>query len=217
MSLPPSPDPSPPAPGPGLLGTEVPASPGEWLRQRLFDQRRLVLSGTLDDGSGNDLCMELMTLDALGDGPVELAIDCGSGSTSAALAVMDVIDLLGVPVRGWCLGQAMGPVVGVLAVCSHRTLAAHARIRLVEPKIDMSGDAQTLENSVTAHRQHWVQFCSRLSGATCQPVDRVLADTAKGRFLSVDEALSYGLADEVAVAGAGTSWPPGRRLGSPPR
>ena len=42
-----------------------------------------------------------MTLDASGDGAVDLQIDSSGGSTGAALALMDIVDLLGVPVRAW--------------------------------------------------------------------------------------------------------------------
>jgi ATP-dependent Clp protease, protease subunit len=199
-TFPPPPGPPWPSAEPGRPGGGEALSSEEWLRRQLFDRRRLLVSGPLDDPAASHLCMELMALDALGDDPVELTIDCSDGATSPALAVMDVIDLLGVPVHGRCLGQAAGPAVGVLAVCSRRTVAPHARIRLSEPKVGMSGNAGRLEQRVADARERWSQFCHRVARAVGQPVDRVLADTAEGRFLSADEAVSYGVADEIAVS-----------------
>ena len=111
----------------------------EWLRVQLFQRRTVMLTGELDDPTANGVAMALMTLDADGDDAVHLRIDSGGGSLSCALALMDVIDLLGVPVRAFCLGQAVGPAVGVLAVCPHRTLAPHARLGILEPTAEFGG------------------------------------------------------------------------------
>ena len=51
---------------------------------------------------------ELMTLDAEGDEPVTLRVDCREAPLSPALTLMDVIELMGVPVRALCLGQVAG-------------------------------------------------------------------------------------------------------------
>jgi ATP-dependent Clp protease, protease subunit len=173
------------------------AAADQWIRHRLFDQRRVVLSGVLDDVSGNDLCMELMTLDALGDEAIELTIDCPDGSVTPALAVMDVIDVLGVPVHGHCLGQAIGPSIGILAVCQRRTAAPHVRIRLVEPAVEMTGRARHVEVLVANAQERWTQFCRRVSEATGQPLERIQSDSADGRFLSAEEAVAYGIVDEI--------------------
>ena len=187
--------------------------PRSWMQRQLFDRRIVLLSGPLDDETGNEIGAALMTLDALGDGPVHLQIDSDGESLSAALALMDIIDVLGVPVRASCMGQVAGPVVGVLAVCSHRLMAAHARVRLVEPSFEVWGTARQLEQMASAHADQWRAFCTRLSAATGQPLDRVLEDADRGRFLSAGEAVDYGLADEVAAADARLYRLPGQPIG----
>ena len=96
---------------------------GDWsqsLAQRLFEQRVVLLNGPLDDMTATRVSAELMTLDAEGDDAVTLRIDCADGSLALALTLMDVIELLGVPVHALSMGQVGGPAVGVLAVCHHR-------------------------------------------------------------------------------------------------
>jgi len=97
---------------------------GDWsqvLAQRLFEQRVVVLHGPLDDATATRVSAELMTLDAEGDTAVSLRIDSGDGSLALALTLMDVIELLGVPVHALCMGQVGGPAIGVLSVCSRRS------------------------------------------------------------------------------------------------
>ena len=49
---------------------------GSWLHERLFERRIVLCRGTLDDRLAGRVAAELMTLDALGDGAVELRLDC---------------------------------------------------------------------------------------------------------------------------------------------
>ena len=193
------------------------AAPGldhnEWLRIQLFQRRTVMLTGELDDPTANAAAMALMTLDADGDEAVHLRIDSGGGSVACALALMDVIDLLGVPVRAFCVGQAVGPALGVLAVSPHRTLAPHARLGIVEPTAEFGGTARQIEQLASAHVDQWTVFCTRLGEATGQPVDRILKDASHGCFLTAEEALPYGLADEIASPDAGIGSLPGHSIG----
>ena len=53
--------------------------PGSWMHRKLFDRRIVLLRARLDDEVANGVGAELMTLDALGDGPVHLQIDSPEG------------------------------------------------------------------------------------------------------------------------------------------
>ncbi len=88
------------------------------MRSRLFDHRTIFIRGVLDDETANRAAAELMTLDATGDERITLQLDLAGGTLEAAFTVMDVIDLMGVPVHALCVGRAVGPAVGVLAVAT---------------------------------------------------------------------------------------------------
>jgi ATP-dependent Clp protease, protease subunit len=197
-------------------GGDGATDPRQWMRRRLFDRRVVVLDGTLDDPRCAEVGAGLMTLDADGDEAIDLQIDCAGGSTGAALTLMDIIDLLGVTVRAWCTGQAVGPAVGVLAVCPRRTLSPHARLHLVEPRVEFEGNARHLQQEAEAHAAQWSTFCRRLAEATGQPLDRIEEDAARGRFLTASEAVEYGLVDDVATPATPGERLPGRSLGFRP-
>lgn len=191
--------------------------PAEWVRRQMLERRVVGLFGPVDERCATEVAAALMTLDATGDSAVELQIDSVDGSVDAAMALMDVIDLLGVPVHAWCTGRAGGPAVGVLAVCGHRVAFPHARIQLTEPKVSFNGDARSVHQQAEEHLSRWGAFCRRLSDATGKPLDRVCDDTARGRFLSPGEAVDYGILDSVAGPDAPIIRLPGRPLGFQPR
>jgi ATP-dependent Clp protease protease subunit len=194
-----------------------PGDPRAWMERQLFDRRIVLLSGPLDAEMANAVGVALMTLDATGDEPVQLQIDSGDGTIDAALSVMDVIDLLGVPVRASCIGQVAGPAVGVLAVCDHRTIAPHAHLRLFEPSIEVQGNAEQLRRLAAVHLDRWTVFCTRLAQITGQPLYCLRDDAAAGRFFSADQAVAYRLVDEVASPDARMYRLPGRSFGFRPR
>jgi ATP-dependent Clp protease protease subunit len=171
--------------------------PMAWLRAREFDQRVVALVGELTDTAATRLATELMALDATGDDPVALRVDCSGGTLDAAFTLMDTIDLLGVPVHARCVGRVAGVGVGVLAVAARRTAAPHARFLLTLPVLELRGDSATIATLASEHQRQVDAFVRRLADATGHPLEHVEADLERGRWLDASEALAYGLVDEL--------------------
>ena len=202
----------PPIPGlplvPGLpTGPGGLPSPGEpldssgtppWLQERLFGQRAIFLTGTVDNPAATRAAAELMLLDATGPEPIQLYLNCPDGTLEAALTLMDTLDLLRSPVRAQCFGQVGGPSVGVLAVADTRVAAPHASIRLGQPRTSISGAPERLASESEQHLALARRFRARLALATGHTVEQVAEDLKTGRYLDAEEARSYGLIDEVA-------------------
>jgi ATP-dependent Clp protease protease subunit len=162
-----------------------------------FERRLVHLRGRLDDARAGEVAAQLMALDALGDDPVALLVDCADGTLDAALAVVDTIDLLGVPVHATCVGRADGPAVAVLAVADRRRASPNARIRLRAPRIDTGHAVRDVEGWLRHQQERFDRFLGRMAQATGQPIQRVRRDVSKGRSLDAEEAVGYGLIDEV--------------------
>jgi len=167
------------------------------VRDRLFDQRMIFVTGTLDHQSAGHAAMELMTLDAAGDSPIHLQIECARSELDAALSLMDVIELTGVPVQVSAIGPVGGPAVGIVAVGHQRTSAPHARFGLLEPAATFDGPAREVERWLQNHQARWRLFCQRFAAAVGKEPDEVAADFDVGRYLDADEALAFGLLDEI--------------------
>ena len=182
--------------------------------RRLLAQRVVLLHGPLDDFSVTRVAAELMTLDAEGDDPVTLRVDCGEAALAPALTLMDVVELMGVPVRALCLGQVASGAVGVVAVCAHRSALPSTRFSLSEPATSLQAHVRNVAQWAELRAAERHRFCARLAAATGQAAATVESDVERGRFMGAEEALGYGILDEVSRPDA-----PVRRLpgsGPPP-
>ncbi len=201
-------------PPPGTERPDVGEPLSESLRRRLLDQRVVLLHGPLDDVAVTRVSAELMTLDADGDGPVTLRVDCGEAGLAPALTLMDVIELLGVPVRALCLGQVAAGAVGVVAVCAQRSAMPSTRFSLCEPTTRHEAHVRNVAQWAELQARERRRFCERVGAAVGQSVDAVEEDLQRGRFLSAAEAVAYGIVDEVCRPDAAVRNLPGS--GPPP-
>jgi ATP-dependent Clp protease protease subunit len=200
-------------------GSEAGAAPGpeplsDVLARRLLAQRVVSLHGPLTDFSVTRVAAELMTLDAEGDDAVTLRVDCGEAALAPALTLMDVIELMGVPVRALCLGQVASGAVGVVAVCAHRSALPSTRFSLAEPATSLQAHARNVAQWAELRAGERQRFCARVGAATGQAAAVIEGDMERGLFMGVEEALAYGILDEVSRPEA-----PVRRLpgsGPPP-
>jgi ATP-dependent Clp protease protease subunit len=200
------------------MGTGPGAGPealSDVLARRLLAQRVVLLHGPLDDLTVARVSAELMTLDAEGDDPVTLRIDCGDAELAPALTLMDVVELMGVPVRALCLGQVGSGAVGVVAVCAARAAMPSTRFVLREPSAGQATmPARNVAQWAELRAEERARFCDRVAAAAKRPAEQVRHDLERGLFLSAAEAAEYGLIDEVCRPDAAIHPLPGS--GPPP-
>lgn len=180
------------APGPELWH--------DWARRELLESRTVLVQGPLDEGAALAASAELMLLDAEGDDAVQLRLECDGGTLDAALMLIDVVDLLGVPVHATVMGRAEGAALAVFAVAPVRVVGPHARLRLSEPTTSYDARCSAdLTAAVAHHRARLDQLVERLAEATGRSTESLAEDLQRGRFLDAETAIAEGFADELAV------------------
>ena len=169
--------------------------------RRLFKRRTVMLTGPLDGEAATVVGASLMALDAEGDDPVSLLVNSPGGPVEAGVAVVDVLDLLGVPVEATCIGQAVGTAAVVVACATpgRRRAAPNARLSLRLAEGTLEGPAGRLERAAADLLAVRDRLVDRLVAATGQPRDEVAEATDRGPLLSAEEAVAAGLVDEVAA------------------
>jgi ATP-dependent Clp protease, protease subunit len=194
----------PGVPDPVSTPAQVWLNPGGWpvgLYDRLLEQRIVIASGLLDGEAATRLSAQLLTLDAEGDDPIRLELQGLSADLSAALTVMGVLDVVGVPVRARSGGQLSGPALGVLAACSDRRAYPSAVFTLTEPRLDFDGRASELAAREEQLRVMLDSLYERLADVTGREIDQIRADARQERLLTVDQAIAYGLIQGPAESG----------------
>jgi ATP-dependent Clp protease, protease subunit len=169
--------------------------------RRLFERRTVMLTGPLDGERVTGVAATLMALDGEGDAPVSLLVNSPGGPVDAGLAVVDVLDLLGVPVEATCIGQAVGTAAVVVACATpgRRRAAPNARLSLRLAEGSLEGPAARLEREAAELLAVRDRLVDRLVAATGRPRDEVAAAADRGPLLSAEEAVAAGLVDEVAA------------------
>jgi ATP-dependent Clp protease, protease subunit len=182
----------PPGIPPGRAWPDRPQWPDQ-VYERLFERRIVLVHGELDDEAATSLCAQLLTLDAERNEPIRLEVQGLSAELAAAMTVMGVLDVLRVPVRAYAGGQVGGPAVGIVAAATERRAYPNAVFMLSEPRLGFEGSATSLSSREQQVRVLLDALYLRLADVTGREVDEIRADARSGRYLTVDDAIGYGL------------------------
>jgi ATP-dependent protease ClpP protease subunit len=107
--------------------------------------------------------------------------------------------------------------VGVLSVCGHRAAMPSTRFSLREPSTQMEARAREVAQWAQLRADEWERFTSRVAAAAGRPGAAVVEAFAAGLFMGAEEALDYGLIDEICRPEAEIRRIPGPPIGFRPR
>ena len=167
---------------------------------RLLEERIVYLGTEIDDGVANALIAQILHLEAEGpETPINLYINSPGGSVTATFALYDTMQFCRVPVATTCVGQAFSSTALLLAAGEpgQRSVLPHARVLLHQPSGRGQGTIPDLilaADEILRVREEMEQALGRHTG---QDVETLRRDTDRDRIFRADEAVSYGLADQV--------------------
>jgi ATP-dependent Clp protease protease subunit len=166
----------------------------------LLTERIIYLGTAIDAGVANALVAQMLHLEA--DAPerdIQLYINCDGGDPSAMLAVYDTMRYIRSQVATICVGQAVavGAVLLAAGAQGKRVALPHARVVLHQPAAQGRGAIPDLilqADEVVRVRAGIEQILSRHTG---QSITTLRADTDRDRVFTADEAMGYGLIDQI--------------------
>lgn len=162
----------------------------------------MLLLGPLDHATASAAAAQLMTLDAEADEEVTLHVASGDGDTLAALMLADVVGLMNAPVTAVAKGMVGGVALVPFAAASRRVASPRAWFRMSEPRLALDGTATELTTGAQEARRRIDQIHRWLEGATGKDRSTLTEDLRRGLILDAEEAVAYGLVDEILGVGA---------------
>ena len=166
----------------------------------LLKERIIMLGMPINDQVANVIIAQLLYLEREDpDKDISLYINCPGGIISAGLAIYDTIQLIRPDVSTICVGMAasMGTVLLCAGTKGKRYALPNATIHLHQAVGGAQGQAADIE--IAAREIMRLQSLLRniLVKHTGQPEDKIAHDTDRDFYLTPEQAVEYGLVDEV--------------------
>jgi ATP-dependent Clp protease protease subunit len=167
---------------------------------RLLEERIIFLAGPVTDMNANVVIAQMLYLaskDSKRD--IKLYINSPGGSVTAGLAIYDTMQYLKCPVSTICIGltASMAAVILSAGTKGKRFSLPNAEILLHQVAGGMQGQATDIEITAKQIVMMKGKLNKILSSHTGQPIKKVETDTDRDFYLTPEEAVKYGLIDEV--------------------
>jgi ATP-dependent Clp protease protease subunit len=167
---------------------------------RLLKERVIFLVGPIDDMTANVVVAQLLFLEAENpDKDISLYINSPGGSVTAGMAIYDTMQFIKPDVSTLCIGQAasMGALLLTAGAKKKRFCLPNSRIMIHQPLGGFQGQASDIEIHAKEILFLKEKLNAILSKHTGQPLDKISIDTDRDNFMSAENAVDYGMVDEV--------------------
>jgi ATP-dependent Clp protease protease subunit len=167
---------------------------------RLLKDRIVFLGGPIEDTMASLIVAQLLFLEMENpDSDISVYINSPGGSTVAGMAIFDTMRYIKPQIRTVCVGMAasMGAILLMAGEKGKRLALPNCEVMIHQP----SGGARGQATDVAIHAE-WILKTKRkmnalMSEMTGQPLHKIEADVERDYFMSAEEALAYGIIDEI--------------------
>ncbi len=170
---------------------------------RLLKDRIVFLGTEINDDVANLITAQFLFLESEDpEKEINFYINSPGGSVTAGMAIYDTMEFIRPPVSTLCLGQAgsMGAIMLLAGAKGRRYALPHSRIILHQPLGGMQGQASDLEIHAKEILHAREEINSIIMKHTGQNLRKIEKDTDRDYFMSPQQAVEYGLIDEVIVS-----------------
>lgn len=173
---------------------------------RLLKERVVFLVGPVEDNVANLVVAQLLFLESENpDKDIHFYINSPGGSVSAGMAIYDTMQFIKPDISTMCVGQAasMGALLLAGGTKGKRFCLPHSRIMIHQPLGGFQGQATDIDIHAREILKVRERLNAILSKHTGQPLEKVADDTERDNFMGGDEAVRYGLIDQVLSSRGG--------------
>ncbi|MDA8773673.1 ATP-dependent Clp protease proteolytic subunit [Chlamydiia bacterium] len=169
---------------------------------RLLVDRIVFIGSEIHDQMANIIIAQLLFLKMEDPNKhIDIYINSPGGSITAGLAIYDTIKFLNCDVRTYCIGQAasMAAILLSAGTKGKRFALPNSRMMIHQPSGGVMGTSKDIElqaRELTGHKQKLASILSELTGKEASQINR---DFDRDFWLSPDQAVDYGLVDQVVT------------------
>jgi ATP-dependent Clp protease protease subunit len=167
---------------------------------RLLKDRIIFVGGEIEDDVANLVIAQLLYLqNENAEAAISIYINSPGGVITSGMAIYDTMQFVGCDVSTYCLGQAASIAAVLLAAGTkgRRFVLPNGRILIHQPW----GGARGTATDISIQAEEILRMRARLNEIlahhTGQPLKKIEEDVDRDRFLSAEEAVEYGLADQI--------------------
>lgn len=166
----------------------------------LLENRIVFLQGEIYTGNANEVVMKLLYLQSENRRKdIHFYLNSPGGDVVATLAIYDTMQILSCPVATYCVGQAASGAAVLLCggTKGKRFALPHSRVMLHQPYGGVQGQISDIEiqaNEIIRNREMLNDILANHSGKS---VEQIAKDTDRDFFMTAQQALEYGLVDEI--------------------
>ncbi|MFJ4045492.1 ATP-dependent Clp protease proteolytic subunit [Microbacterium sp. NPDC089987] len=172
---------------------------------KLFEDRVIFLGVQVDDASADDVMAQLLVLESQdAERDITMYINSPGGSFTAMTAIYDTMQYVAPHIQTVVLGQAASAASVLLAAGTpgKRLALPNARVLMHQPAMGEAGQGQASDIEIQAREilrmRTWLE--ETMARHTGKPVEQVNRDIDRDNILSANEALEYGIVDQVLTS-----------------
>ncbi len=167
---------------------------------RLMVDRIIFLGCPINDDAANIIQAQLLFLESADpDRDIQIYVNSPGGSVSAGLGIYDTMQLITPDVATICTGLAasMGAILLTSGAAGKRSALPHSRIMIHQPLGGIQGQASDIEITAREILRTKAELYNILAEHSGVSLEKIEKDADRDYWLSSDEAVEYGLIDEV--------------------
>lgn len=173
----------------------------EIVDQKLLENRKIFLWGTVDDDSARDIVSKLLYLETSSpETEITLFINSPGGIISSGMAIIDTMSLISSPVTTVCMGLAasMGSLLLAAGEKGSRYIFPNGKVMIHQPSVDfLYGQATDLEIQ-TKQILKTRNLVATMLGKYCKRrKDSIIKDMDRDYWMDAEESIKYGIVDSI--------------------
>ncbi len=166
---------------------------------RLLKDRIIILSGEIDDNLSNIIVSELLYLDSINHDDISIYINSPGGSITSGMAIYDTMNYIKSDVSTICIGMSASMAAFLLSsgTKGKRYCLPNSEVMIHQPLGGAQGQATEIKIAAERILKLKKKLNKILSKNTNQELSKIENDTERDYFLSANEALDYGIIDNI--------------------